>query len=88
MLIFEHLMVLLVIVVGIYFIGIPTYRLYRALVPPKKNPLKEAKARLEQARLEAEAAKLNQETEQVYNKLYQDVLEDDSIEDEKRNRRL
>jgi hypothetical protein len=88
MLIFENLLLILVIVVGVYFIGIPSYRLYRTVVPPKKDPLKEAKLRLEQARLEAEAAKLNKETEQVYNNLYKDVLDDDSNEEEKHTRRL
>lgn len=88
MLIFEHLLVVLVIVVGVYFIGIPAWKLYRTLVPPKKDPLKEAKIRLEIARSEAEAAKLNQETEKLYDNLYKDVLEDDSDKDEKHVRRL
>jgi hypothetical protein len=75
--------------IGIFMIGIPGYKLYRAAFPPKRNALKEAQERLEQARLEAEAAKLNKETEKVYEDLYHDVLEDEPSEDENsKHRRL
>ena len=48
-------------------------------MPEKRDPVKEAKLRLEVARADAEAAKLNKETEKVYEEIYQDVL-DETIE--------
>lgn len=84
---FEMLLTAFAIGIGVFFIGIPSYKLFRTLVPPKRNPLEEAREKLEQARLEAEAAKLNKQTEKLYNDLYRDVLEDEP-ESEKEHRRL
>jgi hypothetical protein len=84
---FEALLTFIVLGIGVLGIGIPSYRLVRTLFPPKRNPLEEAKERLERARLEAEAAKLNKQTENLYNNLYKDVLEDD-VDSEKEHRRL
>lgn len=47
------------------------------MVPSKKDPVVEAKERLEVARAEAEAARLNKETEKVYSHLYEEVLQDE-----------
>lgn len=72
-----------------FFIGIPLIQLIKRLMPAaKKNSLAEAKERLEQARLDVEAAKLNKETEKIYNHLYEDVLQDDDVDqqDEKHRR--
>lgn len=82
--------VLLVIAVGIavFFIGIPLIKLVKVLIPPKKDPLVEAQQRLEIARKEAEAARLNKEAEKLYQKMYQEVLEDDSSFEEKGKSRI
>lgn len=86
---FEALMTFIALGIGVFLIGVPSYKLVRTLFPPKRNPLEEAKERLERARLEAEAALLNKQTEKLYNNLYKDVLEDDVETDtEKEQRRF
>jgi hypothetical protein len=81
---FEDLLLLLSFGVGIFFIGIPMFKLINSKIPKKIDNLAEAKKRLEQARMDAEAAKLNKEAEQVYQTIYEDVLEDESSEKDKR----
>jgi hypothetical protein len=75
---------------GIFFIGIPFYKLMAKLLPSKRNTLAEAKERLEQAHLDAEAARLNKEAEKIYDHLYEDVLHKDEVdeEDETKHRRI
>jgi hypothetical protein len=86
---FEALLTLLALGIGVFLIGIPFYKLVKSVIPPKRNPLEEAKERLEQARLEAEAVRLNKETEKLYSELYKETLEDDTeSETEKDHRRL
>lgn len=82
----EILLVLLGGGIGVFMIGLPTYKLIRSVIPAKRNPLKEAQERLELARLEAEAAKLNKKTEKVYEDIYHETLEEDDIENEKHRR--
>jgi len=84
---FEDLLLLLMLGGGVFFIGIPGFKLIRRLFPQKTNPLEEAKERLEQAKLEAEAARLNKETEKVYSHLYEESLEDDNTETKQEKRR-
>lgn len=60
---------------AIVLIGVPFYKLVKEIVPKKRDPVAEAKQRLVQAQLEIEAAKLNKEAEQIYEKLYSDTLE-------------
>jgi hypothetical protein len=68
---------------GIFFIGIPFYKLMRRVLPSKRDTLAEAKERLEQARLDAEAARLNKEAEKIYDHLYEDALQkDDEVDEE------
>lgn len=68
---------------GVFFIGIPFYKLMTRLIPSKRNTLAEAKERLEQARLDAEAARLNKEAEKIYDHLYEDALQkDDEVDEE------
>jgi regulator of protease activity HflC (stomatin/prohibitin superfamily) len=43
----EDILILLLGGSAVYFIGIPIYKLIKAIVPPKRNPLEEAKQRLE-----------------------------------------
>lgn len=85
---FEDLLILLAGGISVFFIGIPGYKLYKTLVPPKRDPLKEAQQRLEQARLDAEAAKLNKETQHLYDQMYTEALEEqDSSESESKESR-
>lgn len=81
---FEILLLMLALGTGIFMIGIPSYKLVKSLFPTKRNTLAEAKERLQQARVESEAALLNKETERLYENLYKDVLEDEPSEKENR----
>lgn len=73
---------------GIFFIGIPMFKILKALVPRKYDPLKEAKEKLELARKEAEAARLNKEAERLYEQMYNEALEEqESIDYENQNNR-
>lgn len=83
-LVLEQILILLLLFSSVFMIGIPIIKLVRRLSPEKRDPVKDAKQRLEHARLELEAARVNKETEKVYNDLYHDVLEDDT---ESENRR-
>lgn len=80
---FEDIILLLLFGVGIFLIGIPTYKLVAAIVPKKRNPLKEAKERLELVRVEIEAAKLNKEAEKLAENLYSETLDDDDKKEKK-----
>lgn len=78
---FEGLMIALMIGAGVFFVGIPLIKLIKMMRPsPKRDSLKEAAERLEQARKEAEAARLNKEAEKVYSEIYSEILEDDDLE--------
>ena len=74
---FEDIMVLALIASGVFLIGIQTFKFLRAITPKKTNNLVEAKERLEQARLDAEAARLNKEVEKLYEEMYDDSLQDE-----------
>lgn len=75
----EDILLLLLMGSGVFLIGIPFFKLVKAVVPAaKRDPVKEARERLEQARLELEAAKVNKEVEKVYEDLYSDVTEDET----------
>jgi hypothetical protein len=80
----EDLLILLAATSSIFLIGIPMYRIVNAVIPKKKDPLKEAKERLEQARLEQEAARLNKETEKLYEHMYDDDLPQDEADAEQK----
>jgi hypothetical protein len=85
---FEDLIMLLALGSGVFLIGIPFYKLLRAVVPQKRDPVAEAKIRLEAAKADAEAAKLNKQTEKLYDDLYKDVIEDDEIKQPENRRRV
>lgn len=74
---FEDILTWLLISGAVLFlIVIPIFKFIKAILPPpKRNPLAEAKERLEQARIEVEAAKLNKQVEKMYEEMYQDTLE-------------
>lgn len=77
---FEQLLLLALLASSVFLIGIPLYKLVRAMIPKKRNPLAEAKDRLEQTRLEVEAARLEKEREKLYNKMYEEALQEDETE--------
>lgn len=77
---FEDLLLLGLLGVVIFLIAIPTFKFIKAVLPKKTNPLVEAKQRLEQAKLEKEAALLNKETEKLYEELYEEALQEDDQE--------
>lgn len=74
---FEDILTWLLISGAVLFlIVIPIFKFIKAVLPPpKRNALAEAKERLEQARIEVEAAKLNKQVEKMYEEMYQDTLE-------------
>lgn len=84
---FEGLLIALMIGIGILMVGIPATKVFRMLFPKKTDSLEDAKVRLEVARKEREAARLNKETEKVYSEIYSEVLEDDSLEEESDRRK-
>ena len=80
---FEDLLFLIAIGATIFLIGIPLFKLVKTMIPNRRDPVVEARKRLEIAQKETEAARLNKEAEQLYQKMYQEALEDSSaIEDE------
>ncbi len=80
---FEGILLLLLFGITIFAIGIPAVKLLRLMLPHKRDSLKEAQERLEVARKEAAAARLNKETEKVYSEIYEEVLEDEVEQKEK-----
>lgn len=83
---FEDILLLLGLGAGVFFIGIPLYKIVRIILPQKRDPVKEAKQRVEVARADAEAAKLNKEAEKIYEELYSDVLDDNKTTNENRRK--
>lgn len=78
---FEDLLLLFAMGSGIFFVGIPVWKFIRLAMPERRDPVAEAKLRLEVAKADAEAARLNKETEKVYENLYSEVLEDETTND-------
>ena len=54
--------------------GWPVLRLLKAASQRRRDPLAEANERLRIARLEAEVARVNRETEKLYETMYEDTL--------------
>jgi hypothetical protein len=80
---FETVLLMLMGFAAVFLIGVPFYKLIKAVIPPKRDPLAEARVRLEQAQLEAEAAKLNKQTERIYQDTYGEVLDEEEETTEK-----
>ena len=70
---------LLVVAVGVVLgaIGWPLYLLAHRWTRRNRDPLADAQERLRIARLEAETARVNRETERIYDDLYKEALEDE-----------
>ena len=83
---FEVMLLFLLAVSGIFLIGIPFFKLVKRIVPTRRDPVKEAQDKLMQAKLDAEAARLNKETEKVYQHLYDDLLQDEDDTDKYRSK--
>ena len=83
----EIMLIAAAIVTGTYYIGIPIWKLVKKLSPQKIDPIGAAKERLELAKAEIEAARLNKEAEELYGKMYEEALEDESSIDEKTHNR-
>ena len=70
---------LLAVAIGIVglFVGLPLVRLLRGASWRRKDPLAEAHERLRKAKLEAEAARVNREAEQIYERMYDETMSSD-----------
>lgn len=79
---FEGILLALLVGIGILMVGVPLVKVFRIMFPKKTDSVKEARERLEIARKEREAARLNKEAEKVYSELYNEALEETSLEDE------
>jgi hypothetical protein len=68
---------LLVVAIGVVlgFVGWPLYLFAHRLSRRKGDPLAEAQARLRIAQAEAETARVNRETERIYDEMYKETLE-------------
>ena len=77
---FEDILLLALLGSGVFLIGIPLYKLTKVLHPKKRNPLNEAQNRYEQAKLEVQAARLDKESEKLYNQMYEEVLQDEDLQ--------
>lgn len=84
---FEGVLFLLLVLVGLFAVGIPLVKIFKMVFPSKRDTLREAQERLEVARKDEEAARLNKEAEKVYSRIYEEVLEDDN-EEERFKRKL
>lgn len=80
---FEGLLILLLFLTMVFMVGIPAWKMARTLFPKKTDSLEEAKIRLEVAKKEAQAARLNKETEKVYSEIYEDILEEEESDRKK-----
>jgi hypothetical protein len=78
MLLERLLLILLVGAIAIFLIGIPLFKLIKLYIYQVKDPVESAQARLERARKESTAIKLDKETVQLYEKMYKD--EEPSVE--------
>lgn len=84
---FEDIMLIFGVGVTALFVVIPGYKLIKSLLPQKRNPLKEARERLEIAKQEVEAARLDKERERLYDELYNESLNDSLDDTEHKNHR-
>ena len=80
---FEGLLILLLFLTTVFMVGIPAWKMVRTLFPKKTDSLEEAKVRLEVAKKEAQAARLNKEAEKVYSEIYEEILDDEESDRKK-----
>jgi hypothetical protein len=70
----EDLLLAAAVGVALLVAGVPIVRLAKLAPWRRKDPLAEAEERLRIAKLEAEVARVNRETEKIYEGLYGDAL--------------
>lgn len=79
---FEQMLVAALVLAAFFMIILPLYKFFQPYIfKAKKDPIKEAKIRLEVAKSEFEAAKINKEAEEYYEKLYNEALADSEVEE-------
>lgn len=74
---FEEILVFLLAISSFFFIILPLYKFISSITPKKRNAVKEAKIRLETAKADLEAARLNKQAEEYYEKMYQEAAEEE-----------
>jgi biopolymer transport protein ExbB/TolQ len=84
MIVFERLILLMIILASVFLIGVPLFQIFRMFFAKKRDSLEEARVRLEVAKKDAEAARLNKEAEELYNSMYEDALNDSETEQRKK----
>jgi len=84
----EDILIAAAIGVGFFFVGIPMWKLYKLINPKKSDPLADAKVRLDVAKKELEASRLNKEAEKLYDKMYNEALEEDDDSQQKKEGKL
>jgi hypothetical protein len=72
----EDIILIILSLVAMGIIVPPAIKLYKIVGSPKRDPLLEAKIRFEEAKKEEEAAKINKQTDDIYEHLYEETLED------------
>lgn len=80
---FELMLIAGLLCISFFLIVLPLYKFYRAITPVKRDPIMEARIRLDTAKAEAEAAALNKKAEQIYEELYNEALEDSNLKHSK-----
>jgi len=83
---FEDAMIFIGVGIIVFLIAIPMWKLFQLLNSKHRDPVKEAKIRLEVAKADAEAAKLNKEAEKVYDDIYHDIMIDEETTNNDRRR--
>lgn len=81
---FEGLMILMMLGIGVVFVGLPLYKLGQKLLPSNPNPVKQAKKRLAAAKADLEAVRINHETDRLYDNLYREAIEDENSEESRK----
>jgi hypothetical protein len=76
MLLEDLLLAVAIAIVGL-LVGWPIVRALKGAPWRKRDPLADAQERLRVAKVDAEAARLNRETERIYESLYEETLADE-----------
>jgi uncharacterized membrane protein len=79
----EDILLVVAATAVILFVGAPIVRLWKAANLRRRDPLAEARERLRVAKVEAEAARLNREADEIYEHLYDETLDRDEATTEK-----
>lgn len=83
---FETMLIILASGISVFAIGVPAFKLVKSVIPLKIDPVKEAKIRLDVAKKESEAARLNKEADELYEKMYQEALDESNETNKEKNK--